>query len=188
MIKAFITDFDGTLVDTFEANLLAYQEAFAKVGLTLTAEQYRECFGYRFERFMQAVGVTDVAQQQRIKEEKLLAYPKHFSHLRPNTALIQLLRSMRAVGCKTAIASTARKENLLNAINHLGLADAFDIIYAGIDVKQGKPSPEIYIKTMEALGVAPSETLIFEDSEVGIKAAKASGAQYMVVSPQQFEN
>lgn len=188
MIKAFITDFDGTLVDTFEANLLAYQEAFAKEGLTLTAEQYRECFGYRFERFMQAVGVTDAAQQQRIKEEKLLAYPRHFAHLRPNTALIQLLRSMRATGCKTAIASTARKENLLNAINHLGLADAFDIIYAGIDVKQGKPSPEIYIKTMEALGVAPSETLIFEDSEMGIQAAKVSGAQYMVVSPKQFEN
>ncbi len=188
MIKAIITDFDGTLVDTFEANLFAYQNAFRKVGLTLSAEQYRECFGLRFEKFMQAVGVTDTAIMQQIKEEKMKAYPTYFTHLRPNSALIQLLQSMHAMRCKTAIASTARKENLMNAINHLGLADAFDIVYAGIDVKQGKPSPEIYIKTMEALGVAPSETLIFEDSEVGIQAAKASGAQYMVVSPQQFEN
>ena len=95
---------------------------------------------------------------------------------------------MRAMGCKVAIASTARKENLLNAINHLGLADDFDLIYAGVDVEKGKPSPEIYIKTMTALGVSPSEVLIFEDSEVGIQAAKASGAHYMIVSPQQFEN
>ena len=45
MIKAIITDFDGTLVDTFEANLRAYQEAFYQVGITLMAEKYRECFG-----------------------------------------------------------------------------------------------------------------------------------------------
>ena len=188
MIKAIITDFDGTLVDTFEANLLAYQNSFHKVGLTLTAEQYRECFGFRFEKFMQAVGVTDTDIMQQIKEENMKAYPTYFMHLRPNKALIQLLQSMHAMGCKTAIASTARKENLMNAVNHLDLEDTFDIIYAGVDVKQGKPSPEIYVKTMDALGVTPSETLIFEDSEVGIQAAKASGAQYMVVSPKQFEN
>lgn len=188
MIKAIITDFDGTLVDTFEANLLAYQDAFRKVRLTLTAEQYRECFGFRFEKFMQAVGVTDTDIMQQIKEEKMKVYPTYFPHLRPNVVLIHLLQSMHAMGCKTAIASTARKENLMNAINHLGLEDTFDIIYAGVDVKQGKPSPEIYVKTMDALGVTPSETLIFEDSEVGIQAAKASGAQYMVVSPKQFEN
>ena len=52
MIKAVITDFDGTLVDTFKANLHAYQEAFDEVGLILTEEQYRECFGFRFEKFM----------------------------------------------------------------------------------------------------------------------------------------
>ena len=52
MIKAIITDFDGTLVDTFEANLRAYQQAFADQGLSLTSDTYRECFGYRFERFM----------------------------------------------------------------------------------------------------------------------------------------
>ena len=188
MIKALITDFDGTLVDTYEANLYAYQEAFSQVGLTLSAQQYRDCFGYRFERFMQEMGVTDSKIASQIKEIKKNVYPLFFTYLRPNVALITLLRSMRAMGCKVAIASTARKENLLNAINHLGLADDFDLIYAGVDVEQGKPSPEIYIKTMAALGVSPSETLIFEDSEVGIQAAKTSGAHYMIVSPKQFEN
>ena len=75
----------------------------------------------------------------------------------------------------------------MNVVNYLGLADKFDLIYAGVDVKQGKPSPEIYLKTMKALGVSPDETLIFEDSEVGIQAAKASGAEYMVVNSEHFE-
>ena len=186
MIKAIITDFDGTLVDTFEANLRAYQKVFNEIGITLTAEKYRECFGYRFDRFMIAMGITDENVATRIKELKKQYYPEFFEFLRPNTALIQLISSFKTMGGKTAIASTARKENLMNAVNHLDIAPHFDLIFAGIDVKQGKPNPEIYQKTMDALGVNPQEVLIFEDSQVGIEAAKGSGANYMIVSPEQF--
>lgn len=186
MIKAIITDFDGTLVDTFEANLRAYQKAFNDVGLNLTADKYRQCFGYRFERFMVAMGVHDNKTSNYIREAKKDYYPQFFEYLTPNIALIELIASYRALGGKTAIASTARKENLMNVVNYLGLSDMFDLIYAGVDVIQGKPSPEIYLKTMEELGVKADETLIFEDSEVGIQAAKSSGAKYMVVNSEYF--
>lgn len=186
MIKAIITDFDGTLVDTFEANLRAYQQAFSDEGVTLTAERYRECFGYRFERFMTAMAINDNIVAHRIKEAKKEYYPDYFEFLKPNNTLIELIDSFKALGGMTAIASTARKENLMNAVNYLGIAGYFDIIYAGVDVKQGKPSPEIYLKAMKALGVSPEETLIFEDSQVGIDAAKASGAHVMIVDQRQF--
>ena len=183
MMKAIITDFDGTLVDTFEANLRAYQDAFHQVGLTLTVKKYRECFGYRFDRFMTAMSVSDEIIATKIKESKKDAYPKYFTHLRPNYCLIELISTFHLMGGKTAIASTARKENLMNAVNHLGIVDHFDMIYAGVDVKQGKPSPEIYLKAMEALGVTPDEVMIFEDSPVGFQAAEASGAKYIPVTP-----
>lgn len=186
MIKALITDFDGTLVDTFDANLRAYQKAFADVGITLTAERYRECFGYRFDRFMTAMGIFDDETALRIREAKKEYYPQYFEYLRPNHSLICLLRSWHLLGMKTAIASTARKENLMNAINHLGIADIFDLIYAGIDVKQGKPSPEIYNKTMDALDVSPEETLIFEDSNIGVEAAVSCGAKFIRVTSEWF--
>lgn len=186
MISAIITDFDGTLVDTFEANLRAYQKAFNGVGLNLTAEKYRQCFGYRFERFMTAVGITDEKTWNYIRESKKEYYPQFFEYLNPNRALIELIDSFHRMGGKTAIASTARKENLMNVVNHLGVGEIFDLIYAGVDVKKGKPSPEIYLKAMEVLGVPPDETLIFEDSEVGIEAAKASGAKYMVVNSEHI--
>jgi HAD superfamily hydrolase (TIGR01509 family) len=187
MIKLIITDFDGTLVDTFEANLRAYQDAFDKEGLTLTAEKYRACFGYRFERFMSAVAIHDEQTIARIKEAKKEAYPQYFGYLRPNKALIALIESAKALGVKTAIASTARRENLMNAVDYLGIADCFDLIFAGVDVRQGKPSPEIYLKVMEHYDIPPEETLIFEDSDVGIIAAKASGAHYMIVPNTQFD-
>lgn len=187
MIKAIITDFDGTLVDTFEANLRAYQKAYQSVGLDITTEKYRECFGYRFERLMTATGVFDEKTADVIKEVKKEQYPNFFQYLLPNKALIELISSFQKMGGKTAIASTARRENLMNAVNYLGLASMFDLIYAGVDVKQGKPSPEIYLKTMDALNVEPNEVLIFEDSQVGIEAARASGAHVLVVTKEDFK-
>lgn len=186
MIKAIISDFDGTLVDTFEANLRAYQDAFYNVGLALTAERYKECFGFRFERFMSAMGIFDENTASKIQEAKKTAYPKYFNYLRPNNTLIELISTFHKMGGMTAIASTARRENLMNALNHLGIANQFDLIYAGKDVKEGKPSPEIYVKSMAALGVAPNETLIFEDSPVGFEAAIASGAKLIKVTDDWF--
>ena len=187
MIKAIITDFDGTLVDTFEANLRAYQKAFGDVNLSLTAEKYRECFGYRFERFMMAMAVQDDKTANYIKDAKKEYYPQYFEFLKPNHALIGLIESFHAMGGKTTIASTARKEKLMNVVNYLNLADKFDLIFAGVDVKQGKPSPEIYLKAMDALNVKPEEVLIFEDSPVGIEAARASGAHVLIVTQEDFE-
>lgn len=181
MLKAIITDFDGTLVDTFEANLKAYQKAFSECGLSISEQQYRHCFGLRYDGFMVAMGITDAETANRIKEAKKQCYPDFFQYLKPNKALIELMSSFKAMGGKTAVASTARKENLMNVINYLGIADCFDLIYAGSDVKEGKPSPEIYLKAMEALNVRSENVLIFEDSIIGLQAAKSSGAMYIKV-------
>lgn len=181
MIRAIITDFDGTLVDTFDANLLAYQRAFQDTGLILTEERYRICFGYRFERFMEEMNITDTNLVHQIKELKRQYYPQFFKHLRPNIPLIELITSFYQMGGKIAIASTARKENLINALEYLKLADIFDYILTGTDVKKGKPDPEIYLTAMQRMNVAPSETLIFEDSPVGLEAANHSGAHYIKV-------
>lgn len=186
MIKAIITDFDGTLVDTFKANLLAYQMAFHEVGITLTSEKYRECFGLRFDSFLGRMGIFDVKVAKKIKELKKEYYPHYFDYLIPNHTLIELVASFHKMGGKTAIASTARKENLMNAVEYLRLSQYFDLIYAGIDVKFGKPDPEIYNKAIASLGVQPSETLIFEDSDTGVDAAIASNSRYIRVTEEWF--
>ena len=55
----------------------------------------------------------------------------------------------------------------------------FNALFSNQDVRNVKPDPEIYIKCMDMLNVKPSETLILEDNDYGIKAALASGANLM---------
>ena len=69
-IKLLITDFDGTLVDTFEANFRAYRQAFEAEGLELSREFYLQCFGFRFDRFMDAAAIADDDVRVRIREAK----------------------------------------------------------------------------------------------------------------------
>ena len=67
-------------------------------------------------------------------------------------------------------------------MRHLGIEDKIDGLLTSRDVSEPKPSPEAFLKAMAIEGVTPAETLIFEDSRVGIEAAKASGAAYFKVT------
>ena len=181
-IKLLITDFDGTLVNTFKANYHAYREAFDAVGLSLSEEQYRKCYGLRFDGFMDAMGIDDKETCKRIRSLKGNCYPNYFNLLEVNDSLLEFIRMFRKSGGKTAVASTARGKNLTNALNHIGAVGDFDLILAGEDVVEGKPSQEIYNTVMNRMDMTPDETLIFEDSTVGLKAAMASGAHYIKIT------
>lgn len=181
-IKLIVSDFDGTLVDTFRANLEAYRVAFNEFGYELTEQQYRKRFGLRFDAFMESMGISDDVVKEKIKETKSLVYPNYFSLLRVNNTLLSLIRSFKDSGGKTALASTARRKNLRNILTYIAASDVFDQILAGEDVAAGKPDPEIYIKAMERFGVAAGETLVFEDSEAGFKAAGNAGIPYIKIT------
>lgn len=185
-VKLLITDFDGTLVDTFEANFLAYQMAFKEKNLVLSREDYRECFGLRFDDFMAKMGIFDEKNKSEIRRIKGTVYPSFFDKLVINIPLLSMLRGFKASGGLTALASTARRNNLLNALNYIKAYDVFSLIVAGEDVKKGKPEPEIYNKILDTLQVKPTEALIFEDSMVGMMAAQNAGVQFIQITKKYF--
>lgn len=185
-VKLLITDFDGTLVDTFEANFLAYQMAFKEKNLVLSREDYRECFGLRFDDFMAKMGIFDEKNKSEIRRIKGSVYLNFFDKLVINIPLLSMLRGFKASGGLTALASTARRNNLLNALNYIKAYDIFSLIVAGEDVKKGKPEPEIYNKILDTLQVKPTEALIFEDSMVGMMAAQNAGVQFIQITKNYF--
>ena len=182
MIQAIICDFDGTLANTFAANYHAYKDAFSEQGLTLTEDDYRAAFGLRFDGFMRMAGIEDIEVARRIRERKRELYPQYFHLLKPNTRLLEMVRAFHHGGGKTAIASTARRENLEAALKNMGATDIFDVILCGEMVEHGKPHPEIYLKALDMLQVKADEALCFEDSQTGMQAAQAGGVQCIRVT------
>lgn len=180
-IKAIITDFDGTLVNTFNANFYAYHGAFKQYGYELTRDQYKECYGLRYDAFCDKM---DIKQDDRkpIKELKKKIYPDFFDYLTINQNLLTFIRASHILyGVKTCIASTATKENLYNVLKYFEIEDAFDIIITGENVSKGKPDPEVYLKALNLLECNTDEVIVFEDSEVGCEAAENAGLNYIKV-------
>lgn len=186
-IKLIITDFDGTLVDTFEANFRAYEKAFLENGLVLTKEHYRSCFGFRFDAFMEAMGIIDSRLKENIKKTKAIVYPDFFEFLIVNKVLVSLISNFRKGGGKAAIASTAHSINLMNVLEYLRLNNDFDLIITGEDVKYGKPNPEIYLKVLDKLNISSEHAIVFEDTEIGFQAATAAGIKYIEIKSSYFD-
>jgi HAD superfamily hydrolase (TIGR01509 family) len=179
-IEAIITDFDGTLVDTFKANYYAYKEAFIQCGYELTEEQYKECYGLRYDALCDKMNIKE-EHRSLIKELKKKIYPSKFKYLYLNENLINFIIYSKNLRIKTCIASTASKENLYNVLNHFRIKQYFDVIITGEDVKFGKPNPEVYIKALEKLNIKNDQAIVFEDSEVGCLAAYDAGINYIKI-------
>lgn len=181
--KLIISDLDGTLVDSFQANYHAYKKVLQQFDVNLDKEFYRKNYGMRMDDFIQLLApkLHTPSTLEKIKNLKSEIYPNYFKYLILNTELVEFIKLSRQNNIKTAIASTANSVNVKNVLKHFKLTNLFDLVVAGNDIKNGKPAPDCFIKCMNFFGTKPNETLIFEDSKVGIEAAIASKGNYFVV-------
>lgn len=180
--RLILLDFDGTLANTGRANATSYVEALAEEGISITLEQYRQrYFGWRCTEFLEDLGITDPVQKQRIRMRKVEIYPSHFDLISLNQPLWDFVQQFRSTGGKAMIVSTGHERNIANAMRHLGIENGVDGILTSDAVRNTKPNPDCFLKAMEEAGATPEETLIFEDSEIGIEAARRSGASYIRV-------
>lgn len=181
-LKLILLDFDGTLVDTREANALAYIAALKEANIHITKEEYlSRYFGVRCPEFMRMVGVSDPERIKHLRQRKVELYPNYFSTVKLNEPLWAWCQMQRTTGVKVWIVSTGHRDNIANVMQYLKLESGIDGIICGDDVEHPKPYPDCFLKAMESEGVSPSETIIFEDSAVGIEAARRSGATYSII-------
>lgn len=186
IIRAYIFDLDGTLVDTERANYEAYRLAYLEVGIELSEEAYRSTFGLRFDAMSRIVAPTLTAEQtERVRLAKQRYYPASFKYLFLNHALVEFLK-MVSQQTPAALATTGSRNNVTAVLDHFDLAHLFAHRIFGEDVTQGKPHPECYAKAIALFGVSAQECLVFEDSTVGMAAASAAGAHVVQVPRPEF--
>ena len=178
-MKLLIVDLDGTLFDTKDVNYYAYKEAILPYGYNLEYQYYCDfCNGRHYTDFLPQITTTDETILSAIHNAKKKAYGKYLNKAVLNLGLVDIIKALRESGYKTAVVTTASKENCREILYTFNMIDIFDLILTHDDVKNVKPDPEGFLKAMQFFKAEPKETIIFEDSDVGIEAAKKSGAFY----------
>ena len=178
-----MVDLDGTLARTAEANLQAYLEALQRFGVSISPAELEQRIGGRnWKQFLPAVlteaGAT--ADPAEIAACKAEIYRKNLSQLQLNHGLIRAILASRPQ-LKIALVTSASRVSVDALVSVHKLAPLFDVIVTGDDVSLHKPDPEAYCVAAERLGVSPQETLVYEDSEIGVASAQAFGAQVIRV-------
>lgn len=205
MLQAFIFDVDGTLADTEQAHLAAFNEAFAQEGLgwhwdtALYTELLHISGGKeRMLHYWQQVnpGVKDVDGHgvqdtiNRLHEIKTAAYESAVKDgavsLRPG--VLRLMDEARQAGIRLAIATTTSPVNIAALLRTAIGSDWREHFVAIGDASTApikKPHPQVYLQMIDALGLPASACLAFEDSANGLAAATAAGL-LTIVTPTDF--
>lgn len=178
-IKLIIADLDGTLVDTKDVNYQAYREAIKPFGYELDYRYYCEfCNGRHYLDFLPQITTQDKTVLAAMHKAKKAAYSKYLEKAILNQGLVDIINALKRTGYKAALVTTASKQNCEDLIQHFKLSELFDLVLTHEDIEIAKPDPQGFLKAMSFFHAEPRETVIFEDSDVGLEAARRSGAFY----------
>lgn len=177
--KALIFDLDGVIADTTGAHEAGWELVARQLGVAVTPELLLSFRGKRRHDILAALTgrVLSEAEFDDAMRVKVAHYDEFLSGASPAQILPgveALLDAGRAHGLGLGVASSSY--NARAVLGKLGLLDRFDVVADGPTVARAKPFPDIFVWTAGALGVTPMETVVFEDAEAGIAAARAAGA------------
>lgn len=186
-IKAVVFDMDGVLVEAKDWHYEALNRALNLLGYNISRYDHLVTFDglptrKKLEMLSREHGLP-VSLHGFLNELKQI-YTTEIVHAKckPVFQHEYALSNLRAAGYKLAVASNAIRPSIDLMMQKSNLRAYLDVLVSNQDVKVGKPDPEIYHKAMEMLGVGAAETLVVEDNEHGIAAARAAGAHLMIVT------
>jgi HAD superfamily hydrolase (TIGR01509 family) len=184
--QAFLFDLNGTLVADGPYHRQAFEKFFSGKGLRLSKEDLDGLVGSRRndEIMRQAFGAhLSVQETDLLAQEKEALYRELYApHVQEVPGAVAFVRQAKERGLPVAIASNGPRANAEFLLGALGIADAFDLVLCGEDLPFGKPDPRFYREVASRLGVSPANSLVFEDSPVGIQASVEAGCQTLGIA------
>jgi len=184
--RGVVFDLDGTLVDNMALHAEAFARFMTRRGLPpLDEAQRARLDGKRnTDIFPDLLGRELPREELRaVSDEKESLYRElSRGRLAPLAGLDRLLAILAANGIPVAVATSGPAENVRHTLAELGLAEQVTVIVRGDQVPRGKPHPDIFLAAADRIGVPPGECVAFEDSPMGVAAARAAGMVCIAIS------
>ena len=193
-IKGALFDLDGTLLDTEPIYDAITQQLINRFGngkkLDWSIKQHIIGATQKTSSklFVETFQINLTPEEFQKKKDELLKEP--FKNTKFKKGAKETTHKCKyELGLKIAIATSSSKNNFENKTNHLKewLNEDIDIIVTGDDIKEGKPSPDIFILTAKELGLEPNECIVFEDGLSGVKAAINAGIGIVVAIMEKWQ-
>lgn len=186
--RLVIFDLDGVLLDFCEVHYETLNQAIATIAgptFCITRDEHISLYNGRSTRNKLSMLAKDKGlrpevfdaifnEKQRLTHDAIARTP-------PSPSLNSMLSTLRSHGYTIACATNCIRATLDAALSALGIIGLFDFTISNEDVNAPKPAPDIYQLCQARAGVDPGETMIFEDSPVGLAAARASGSRVTCV-------
>lgn len=183
--KAIIFDMDGTLLESTEADYLAWKKIFERYGKQLSYPDYVPILGIRSKDVItRFLGFTNEEDVRRILVEKFNCFVEVTIEkpVQPVPFSGNFLQSVFHSPLKVGLATSSRKEKMNLLLTQLGFKQYFDAIVTGEEVENSKPAPDIFLKAAARLGINPKDCVVVEDGPIGVSAAKKAGMKCIAIT------
>ena len=177
MIKAFIFDMDGVIVDSEPLHFEVNRRIMRDFGLEFSDEFFHAYVGITNEQMW-----ADLIERyslnttiEELQKEDFLLKKEVFRDLQPIKGIPELLANLKKDGIAIGLASSSEKAFIEMVLEELGIRGYFQAVVSGEEVERSKPEPEIFLRAAELLNVDPADCLVLEDSRHGVEAAKRAG-------------
>jgi beta-phosphoglucomutase len=175
---------DGVIVDSNPIHKEALERFCKKHGYELSEKELREKIYGRTNRdwLRNLFGELDEETITAFAHEKEALFRSLYSGIEPLNGLIEFLDQLEKVNISRAIATSAPRANVDFTLDKTNTRRYFQTILDDSFVTEGKPNPQIYLKSAEALGFSPANCIVLEDSLSGVQAGKRAGCKVVGVT------
>jgi beta-phosphoglucomutase len=186
-ISAVIFDMDGVLADTIDLHYQSWQRVADEWQIPFNKEDYSQILGMKREESVDyllrnhTVDAGTRLEMLRRKNDYYLELVETLNSDRLLPGVQQLLAELQAAQMRIALGSSSKNAALI--LQKLGIDNLFEVVADGNSVPNSKPSPEVFQKAAELLGLPADECLVIEDAAAGVEAAKAAGMVVLGVGP-----
>lgn len=183
---AVIFDMDGVLVDSNPFHLEKWIDLLKENKVPFNPQELpMQILGHRNDTAFRHFFGPEITNEEsrRLSDELEERFRSAFApHAKPLPGLSALIAECEKSGVPMAVASSAMAKNVEFIVDVLHFRPFFRCLVSGDEVAHPKPDPEIYLKTARKLGVEPADCVAFEDSHVGIEAAKRAGMKCVAIA------
>lgn len=171
-IKAVLFDCDGTMFDTEIVSQMIWRETAKEYGVTLPDNFFLEVTGGgNIQQFYSIPGFEELLKVMMPKRMDVNFWGSIQKDCLNKKGLIPLFTYLRNHDYKIGICSSSPKEYVQCLCSRVSIDLPYDVMVCGDEVKEKKPSPEIFLTASHKLNIDPSSILVVEDSKNGIVAA-----------------